>query len=115
MNPTHTLHGLYFFILHCRVKDHIRRSYRNKIDLMEDLPEPTKTAVNQAELRDDQRHELALFRRVLTEREFQVVVLKFRQGLTTSQIARQLAIPEGTVCSDLSIVRRKLRDHLGEA
>lgn len=108
------MQGLYLRILSCRVTDHVRKACRNKIDLVEALPEPAKMAAHEAELRDDQRHEETLFSRVLTEREYQVVTLKFREGLSTSQIAKRLGIPEGTVCFDLFNTRRKLRDHLGD-
>ena len=107
------MHYLYFNILDRRIADFYRKRGRNRVDAVEDLPEPEDTTAHEAEQRDERRQFHSLLN-VLTERERTVVWLHYFEGLTTSQIALRMAIKQGTVCSDLTVARKKLRDNLGD-
>jgi RNA polymerase sigma-70 factor, ECF subfamily len=51
----------------------------------------------------------------LSERERQLIELRYEQDLTQEAIARRLGIPDGTVKVRLHRVRHKLREEMGSA
>jgi RNA polymerase sigma-70 factor (ECF subfamily) len=113
-----TLHTKFYSILNHKVLDWFRdakrsaKAFDKQAEVREDqyADRPDESVVEPGR-RVDGRRAIELLR-ILTERERRVYELHFFEGLSTSQIAERLGIPEGTVCYDLSSGRNKLREKL---
>ena len=75
---------------------------------------PQSASLEEAALAREEERRLLAHLRLLSEREREVVGLKFAVGMTNREIARILQVPEGTVGSLLHRALRRLRVALSE-
>lgn len=95
--------------------DYFRRC-KPVISLESLLPEqhPQAAPLEEVALAREEERRLLTHLRLLSEREREVVGLKFAVGMTNREIARLLEMPEGTVGSLLHRALRRLRAALNE-
>lgn len=82
-------------------------------------PDPVDTAEGREGVEDDriistvERADLHAALSRLSERDRQLIKLRYDEDLTQEAIARRLGVPDGTIKVRLHRVRHKLRKHLG--
>ena len=90
-----------------------RRSYRGTLEsaAAEETPDPSQGAIEKAE-RADELARLDATWKHLAEREREILVLRFRDGLTFRQIGEVLSVPQGSVAGWYSRALARMRELL---
>ena len=75
----------------------------------DDRPDSDEAALQEAVARNEQRRLVQAALRALSPREREAIVLRDLEGLSTSEVARVLGSSEGTVRSQISTGRLKIK------
>jgi len=75
-------------------------------------PDSDEAALQEAVVRNEQRRLVQAALRALSPREREAIVLRDLEGLSTSEVARVLGSSEGTVRSQISTGRLKIKQYV---
>jgi RNA polymerase sigma-70 factor, ECF subfamily len=102
-------------LVHRRAVDLVRREQRRRQPApVEEPPQPTPAAEEEATLRDRRRAVQAALQKLPPDQR-EAIELAYYGGLTQAELAEQLSVPLGTVKSRMFAGLRKLGDLLREA
>jgi RNA polymerase sigma-70 factor (ECF subfamily) len=102
--------GWILMIAHRRAVDRVRRTSSSRArDARDAALQPVQEPIDEGIVRDDERREVAMALRGLTDLQRQAIELAYYEGYTYREVAERLEVPEGTAKSRLRDGIRQLR------
>jgi len=102
--------GWILMMAHRRAVDRVRRTSSSRArDARDAAVQPVQEPIDEGIVRDDERREVAMALRGLTDLQRQAIELAYYEGYTYREVAERLEVPEGTAKSRLRDGIRQLR------
>jgi len=102
--------GWILMMAHRRAVDRVRRTSSSRArDARDAAVQPVQEPIDEGIVRDDERREVAMALRGLTDLQRQAIELAYYEGYTYREVAERLGVPEGTAKSRLRDGIRQLR------
>lgn len=102
--------GWILMMAHRRAVDRVRRTSSSRArDARDAALQPVQEPIDEGIVRDDERREVAMALRGLTDLQRQAIELAYYEGYTYREVAERLEVPEGTAKSRLRDGIRQLR------